>query len=558
MRTVARALITSVGLFGCSGDPETIILPTLDTGVAANVDGGVRVADAGLDGGVVRQGIVRVSGRTLRLDAFLAGSEVPVTGTSIRALGTVGVMPATSNDLGSYEIDVPQDGQIILGASSQTQYLESYEALAVGGANIEGRDFYLAYRPHVERLNQAFGVDFAQTFDCHAPNVGQSCQYALVIGQVVDDGSAAGGRLTPLAGVGENDFVIRGEGDPNWYVKGPYFFFFNGQPDNQANATSRQRNPQTNYYEGGLFAYYVEVPLGQPTSRTFEVSAASRAGGAETRYFGPKAFNAFRGGFTWVELRETGIEVEPPQPPPLENVDFATQVYPLFLPVVDGGYGCQGCHTNQGGQAPSGGLNLYGGPDQAYQGLNPAQYPQRVNVNSPSLSLLLTKPLYEPDGNQNHPIFAFLSEQDPGYRAIYGWISDGANYDGNAPPLNPVSFYNEVRPILYADNANGGAGCFGCHVNGVNEANAPGGAYFGGDGNALHQVLTQQPPSDNGLTGEPYRINRNGETARSLVLTNPLVGNPEPHPAKLFNGVNDPRYQTIYRWIQEGYVNDTP
>ena len=35
-----------------------------------------------------------------------------------------------------------------------------------------------------------------------------------------------------------------------------------------------------------------------------------------------------------------------------------------------------------------------------------------------------------------------------------------------------------------------------------------------------------------------------------------LLGSPEPHPVKLFSGTSDPRYVTIYRWIQKGALND--
>ena len=95
-------------------------------------------------------------------------------------------------------------------------------------------------------------------------------------------------------------------------------------------------------------------------------------------------------------------------------------------------------------------------------------------------------------------------------------------------------------------------------MDGVNANNAPGGAYFGGNAAELYYVLTGQTPTDNYGTGEPYRINKQGYPAQSLLLTNPLVGAPEPHPAKLFNGTQDPRYLLIYRWISEGYVNDAP
>ena len=454
----------------------------VDTGVG-DTGPGIPAPDTGVDP-QRPPGTVGVSGRTLRLDGLTVGQEIAVVGATVRAIGALGpnnqpISPVSSEaPQGAYEINVPQDGQLILGASLVVPppgigYLESYEAVTVGGADIVGRDIYVAYRAQVDVMGVAYGVDFDTPFPCHTPNVGQ-CVYALVVGRVVDDGSAGGGIPTPLAGVGKDEFIFRGEGDPNWYVKGPYFF--NGQsgaPTAIEQATTRY--PQNGNYRGGFFAYYVEVPQGGG-ARTFEVSAASPAnvnGVGPTRYFGPKTFVAYPGGFTWVELAETGLPVQPPAPPPVQNVDFATDVYPLFLPVAQGGYGCQGCHTDQG-QQPAGGLNLYGGPAQAYQGLNPNTYAQRVNVNNPGASYLLRRPLYELNGIQDHPIFAFINEQDEGYRTIYGWIQEGANFDGVVPPP-PVDFVNDVRPILYADAIGGGAGCVNCHVTGVNANNAPGG-----------------------------------------------------------------------------------
>jgi mono/diheme cytochrome c family protein len=375
------------------------------------------------------------------------------------------------------------------------------------------------------------------------------------MGRVVDDGSYDG-TPTPLAGVEKDDFTITVDAYPNWYIKGPYFFFFNGQPDPLATATKRATDPMTGKYKGGLFVLFVEVPLVGPNSRDVEIRAQSYAEGLNLRYFGPLTTKVFRGGFSWVTLREGGVAPPPPPPPPGE-VTFETQVYPLFLPVNQGGFGCLGCHTNEGGIAPAGNMNLYGGPQMAYQALDPARYPQRVNVANPGASYLLTKPLYEPDGNQNHPIFAFVSAQEPAYKTIYDWISAGALYEGQVP-IEPVSFYNEIRTLLYRPIAEGGIGCYDCHVSGVDANTAPGGAYYGGDGNALYYELTQETPTDDGQTGEPYRINKQGNIGASLLLTNPLVGSPEPHQGKIITNANDPNYQKIYRWIQEGYVNDTP
>ena len=105
---------------------------------------------------------------------------------------------------------------------------------------------------------------------------------------------------------------------------------------------------------------------------------------------------------------------------------------------------------------------------------------------------------------------------------------------------------------MYQPTANGGAGCETCHNN---AANPPGGFYVGGDEAALYAELTAETPSDNGGTGETYRTNTQ-YPERSLVLINPLAGNAEPHPVKIFANNADPRYQTIYQWLVQGAQNN--
>jgi hypothetical protein len=553
--------------FACSGAedaPDDAGPRPADTGLTADagrlpdagqIDGGGPAPDAGLP----PDNKVAVAGRVLRLDSYLAGQEVSIDGAGIQAIGVNGVSPSASEADGAYAVRVPQNGVFILGAS-KTGYLQTYEQISVAATDLT-HDFLLAYQPHVDRIAERFGVDtWGQTFPCHAPRNQGNCRYGLIMGRIVDDGSYDNGTPTPMGDVEKDDFTIRVGGYEDWYTKGPYFFFFNGQPNPNVTSTQRDRGNGAKY-QGGLFAYFVEMPVNEAGSKEVEISISSYAGGAQRRYFGPKIGLAFEGAFSWLTVPETGIapppNPDPDPPPPPVDVDFATEVYPMFATVDQGGLGCLGCHSSQGGETPSGGLDLYGGAGAAYLALDPANYPQRVNVQNPGASYLLKKPLYEADGNQDHPIFAFFSELDPGYRTIYGWIAGGAVYEGGVPPP-PVSFYNDVRPILYADAAAGGAGCRGCHVDGVNVNNAPGGAYFGGTPQELFDVLTNQTPNDNGATGEAYRINKQGNAGYSLVLTNPLLGNAEPHPAKLLQGTQDPRYQTIYRWIQEGYTDDSP
>lgn len=554
MKRSAYWIIACVAAAGsaCSGGNEPQ-QPVVDR------DGGV-VDNTPRDGGPVAppNTDVYVQGNVYRLDAYLEGQRVALGNAAIRALGVVGVDPVAADPTGSYRISVPQNGAVILGAS-RPDYMQSFVQLTVGNQDVE-HDFLMAWENHIDRLATAFGVDnWQEAHPCRTPLMGQ-CRYVVVMGRIVDDGTEGNGTPAPIGGVAYDDFAFDVNGETGWYKKGPYFFFFNGQPNANVMETQRQRDQQTQQYRGGLFAYFIDYPETGYESVDVTISASSYAGGPATRYFGPTTVKAYRSSFSWVTVGETGIAPPPPDdppPPPPQDVDFDTQIYPLLATIPEGGFGCLGCHTSKDGAAPAGGMDFYGGPAAAYAALDPAQYPNRVNVQNPGASTLLTKPLYEVDGNQDHPIFAFVNEQEPAYIQIYGWIQGGAQRN-DVPVLPPVSFYNEVRPLLYANTAQGGAGCYTCHVDGVDAATAPGGAYFGGDGNALYDVLVNQPPSNPGPTNEAYRINKQGETGYSLVLTNPTQGNNEPHPAKLFFNANDPRYQTIYRWIAEGYVNDTP
>ncbi|MCC7380747.1 MAG: hypothetical protein IT384_02900 [Deltaproteobacteria bacterium] len=532
-----------------------------DAGDAGRDAGGGDAGDAGRDAGgggdaVVGDGggggEITASGQLVRLGDLLAGTTAGVGQAAVLA---VGVVPArstiTDNANGNYTLQIPGNGQTILYAN-KAGYFPTYNPIAAQGANITGRAIYAAENAWLNAIAQTHGVDLAAQFACHAPalNPNQQCIYTVVVGRVLDDGTAGNGTQRPVADV--NNFTIAaGAAGANlsdqWYKRGPYYLNYDGTAS--AAATGTIVYDDSGNFRGGLFVAFLEIPRTDGAEAiNVRVSAQHTPGGA-TRYFGPAEVKAFRPyGVTWVTLNETA---GPPNPPPPSGVSFDAQVYPLFLPVAQGGLGCQGCHTNQGGATPSGGLNLYGA-DAAYAALDPANNPQRVNVQNPGASTLLIKPLYEASGSQDHPIFAFVSEQDPAYRLIYTWIQEGGR---RVQVQQPVSFANDVRPLLAQPTNQGGIGCYNCHASGVNANNAPGGFYTGGTPDQLYAELTQEMPTDNGGTGEGYRINKTaGQADRSLVLTNPLYNNAEPHPVKVFSSNADPRYQTIYRWITEGYA----
>jgi hypothetical protein len=562
MRTSLKiSLLLVAALGGCKKTPPILLLP--DTGlIFGNEDAGF--GDTGpRDGGPGPGENIVLSGVVRSLDDYLAGRPVAVADVTVGAKGVVGVNSDSTNATGAFAMRIPQNGLVTL-SGEKAGYLPSYETFPVGSLDVTGANLLLGSTNYVGAIAQTYGVDITTPFTCHAPNPTTSmCKYAMVAGRIVDDGTEANdGTATPLGGVTKDEFVIRANGDPTWYKKGPYFLSPVGMPGAGYTTSQRDRSPVSQRYRGGAYVVFLEIPVDGPAEQEFQLTANSAAGGTLTRYFGPVSVRAVRDGVSWRVLPQTGQGqpvTPPPPPPPPVNVDFDTQVYPIFLPLNLGGYGCQGCHTDQGGNTPSGGMNLYGGPEIAYNSLNPANYPNRVNLANPAASYVLVRPLYEANGIQDHPIYAFPDTTNASYQLLLAWIQQGAQRVVTPPIGGTVSFYNDVRPLLYRPSEQGGAGCYACHVNGVDAATAPGGFYMGGNGNDLYYAITASTAADNGGTGEPYRINKTlGNAGYSLLLINPLSGNIEPHPVKLFYGVDDPRYQLIYTWISEGYINDTP
>ena len=496
---------------------------------------------------------VSVSGRVLRLGDYLAGNNAYVGQAGIIGYGVVPPVSTVSGDnpAGAYQVTLPANGQAVL-VTTKAGYNQTFYAVTTTDQPYPDRNLYIAEAAWLNEIATAHNVNLNNEFACQTVSLaGQNCLYAAVVGRILDDGTVGQGDIRPVADVTADNFTIYGPDNAPWYIRGPYFLDYDGTSSVDAPGSIIYND--NGEYRGGLYITFVEVPARGPVVTAMQLSIAYPYQGA-TRYFGPANIQVFRspgGSVRWADLRETGA----PVPPPINGIDFDSQIYPLFLSVAEGGFGCVGCHTNQDDAQPAGGMNLFGGPFEAYSSLNPAQYPLRVNVDSPGDSYLLVRPLYEADGVQDHPIFAFTSPQEPGYQLIYNWIQEGGSRQNNLPP---VSFYNDVRPLLYQPTANGGAGCYTCHVNGVDANNAPGGLYMGGDGNALYEALTDVAPNNAGPYDEPYRVNKQGYPERSLVLTNPLFGNDEPHPVKIFSDAADARYQLIFRWIAEGYVNDTP
>jgi hypothetical protein len=504
---------------------------------------------------------VVVEGQTTKLGAYLAGDTQVVGDASLLVYGVNPAQTGVADPNGNYTINVPANGNAVL-FSNKANYFPSYNVVATTDQNIVGKRLYMAETAWINAIAANHNVDLVAPFACQTPSLaGVQCIYTIVVGRVLDDGYEGQGQIRPVAGLAQADFTVSGpgQGGEQWYKKGPYFLNYDGTPG--AYPTSVNYYDQTNMtYRGGLFVTVLEIPQldGSPyVDFNMSISYQDAARGI-TRYFGPLAVKAFRPyGVSWVTINETGVPIQPP----LTNINFDTQVYPLFLPVAEGGLGCIGCHTNANGATPAAGMNLYGGPDIAFASLDPVSYPQRVNLADIDASYVLKRPLYEADGNQDHPIFAFASPNDVGYQTIRKWIEEGAVRN---VVLAPVSFYNDIRKGLYDTPQNGGWGCRACHYDGVNANNAPANFYMSNVAAELFDNLVNQPathsdyPDPADPQHEPYRINKANYPERSLALIKPLAGNAALHPVKIFANNADPRYQLLYRWITEGYVNDSP
>jgi hypothetical protein len=98
---------------------------------------------------------------------------------------------------------------------------------------------------------------------------------------------------------------------------------------------------------------------------------------------------------------------------------FEADIYPLLQKASQGGQGCASCHTAGG---PAALLIMNDGAAAVHARL--IADPEVVNLLVPEASLLLTKPLYE--SPPNHPNATWLDVNDPAYKKVHAWITQGA------------------------------------------------------------------------------------------------------------------------------------
>ena len=106
------------------------------------------------------------------------------------------------------------------------------------------------------------------------------------------------------------------------------------------------------------------------------------------------------------------------------GVSFSQQIVPIF-----DNRGCVLCHSGSGIGKDLGGLHLNGEANKMYkelvQEISDIHAKTRVDLEVPEASLMLTLPSKE-DPPDVHPNSTFLSNADPDYLLLLGWIQEGA------------------------------------------------------------------------------------------------------------------------------------
>jgi hypothetical protein len=413
-------------------------------------------------------------------------TQEPVQGA---ALATVGMdPPATTTSAGpsgAYNMDVLIAGVFWMKASKEG-YLSTYEYVRMPQGAYPNKGLYVVDEARLDQVAQA-----------HGKTRSPSCGTVLVevknpLGQGQRD--IAGVRLSGMA------------------YEGPYFL----GPQNQS-APER-----TFTSESGRVVFFNVCDTGgtraSPGASAQLTIDEPGVPAPPTAYLNVYAGGATRGVIT------VDADVPPAPDLPAAGLVFTDHIYPIFVREA-----CASCHAH-GGQAAATGLYFNGAPREVYDLLR--QGSQRVTLQSPSASLLLSKPLYEEP--PNHPNASFPSTEHPEYRALYTWIQEGATYDGEAStsslPTN-VSFSTDVYPRF------GALSCNTCH----NSALAEGGVDLTG---------TPQVVYDNLMAGSVVP----GSYQSSTLYTRPNTDYPEqPHAGiKPVTGAEHEYARSVAGWIYEG------
>jgi len=226
-----------------------------------------------------------------------------------------------------------------------------------------------------------------------------------------------------------------------------------------------------------------------------------------------------------------------------DDVDstFSTKVLPIFEAKCNN----SGCH---GANSEGGGLNLDTSDNRRGDGesgvIGNIKFEGAINAFTAAQSALLLKPLSTAEGGQSGTHTGgeiFANTADPDYKTVLCWVEDGAKNDLDD---SQCTFGEHVYPI-FRDRT-----CNNCHTGAT-----PAGNLNFNQGSV--QLLTNSPAGNFNFTNSTSAPIAVAGDITSLILTKPSETNGVTHSGNnVFATTQDPDYQTIKCWLEEGAQNN--
>jgi len=366
------SLVAIAGLAGCTGKA-----PGNPGGGSADPDAGVTPDAPPLDVGQTLSGTA--------MDYFGA---VPLADAAIASDGLDPQVTATSATDGAYTLEVAVGSKLFLVATKTGYRPTRSQAITVNDMPVT-QDAYLMSTVDVTRQYTTLGLT-------------ATAGTAFVAADLQRNNG------TPLEGIPlANVQLLDAQNQPVTGVVGPYFFGAAGDIDpNLATATAYGTPSRSR-------VAFLDVP---PGSYTLAVTYTNGMGGNTQDN---TTVSTAADGATMVVSGGQGGGGGGTN---ITDPSFATDIWPRLQRAADGGLGCANCHTAGGPAA----VLPYDDPAATVLA-NMLAITGVIDTTTPAASLLLVKPLYEqPPTPQDHPNATFLDTNDPDYKLILLWITNGA------------------------------------------------------------------------------------------------------------------------------------
>jgi hypothetical protein len=335
---------------------------------ACGDDGG---GGAGGDGGVDEIPALRITGSVVD---FSTGD--PLTGGATISTDGLSPAPTVSVTGANFEITgIPPFSNFHLLAGSPPDYRSTY-SVVVQVEDTDRTDLT------VEALSEDFIDSLYATFA-----VTETAGTSLVVAKLMDDQGAA------LADVPASAFALEAGTD------GPYFLDADKAPDAALTKSSASGYVVVFNVAPGLVSFVAD----EGANLTLLMADSPVANRAAT--------------LAEIVVSDGAIVVP-------TGVSFSQDITPIF-----DRRGCVLCHSGSGIGKDLGGLHLNGEANKMYKELaeeiSANHGITRVNLASPAESLMLTFPSKE-EPPDVHPNVTFISNADPDYLLMLGWITEGA------------------------------------------------------------------------------------------------------------------------------------